>query len=110
MDVCVKCHENPCECHRDARPRGFLDGPPPPEALPSHIVDRTTSELCKQNRYLIEEVGRLHEQNKQLLILLARVEWIMDQETGKMDGFSQYFCDVAHARAEAIQNRVKSLK
>lgn len=84
MDVCVKCHENPCECHRDARPRGFLDGPPPPEALPSHIVDRTTSELCKQNRYLIEEVGRLHEQNKQLLILLARVEWIMDQETGKM--------------------------
>lgn len=31
-------------------------------------------------------------------------------ETGKIDGFSQYFCDVAHARAEAIQNRVKSLK
>jgi radical SAM protein with 4Fe4S-binding SPASM domain len=31
-------------------------------------------------------------------------------ETGKMDGFSQYFCDVAHARVEAIQNRVKSLK
>jgi radical SAM protein with 4Fe4S-binding SPASM domain len=31
-------------------------------------------------------------------------------ETGRMDGFSQYFCDVAHARAEAIQNRVKSIK
>lgn len=29
-------------------------------------------------------------------------------ETGEMDGFSEYFCDVAHARAEAIQNRVKS--
>jgi radical SAM protein with 4Fe4S-binding SPASM domain len=29
-------------------------------------------------------------------------------ETGEMDGFSQYFCDVAHARAEAIQERLKA--
>ena len=29
-------------------------------------------------------------------------------ETGAMDGFSQYFCDVAHARAEAIQKRIAS--
>jgi radical SAM protein with 4Fe4S-binding SPASM domain len=26
-------------------------------------------------------------------------------ETGAMDGFSEYFCELAHARAEAIQNR-----
>ena len=29
-------------------------------------------------------------------------------ETEKMDGFSQYFCDVAHARAQAIQARLKA--
>lgn len=29
-------------------------------------------------------------------------------ETGELDGFSPYFCQVAHARAEAIQNRVKA--
>ena len=28
-------------------------------------------------------------------------------ETGELDGFSPYFCAVAHARAEAIQNRAK---
>jgi radical SAM protein with 4Fe4S-binding SPASM domain len=31
-------------------------------------------------------------------------------ETGKLDGFSKYFCDVAHARAEAIQNRAGLIK
>lgn len=31
-------------------------------------------------------------------------------ETGEMDGFSQYFCDVAHARTDAIQKRVKLSK
>jgi radical SAM protein with 4Fe4S-binding SPASM domain len=29
-------------------------------------------------------------------------------ETGELDGFSQYFCDVAHARAAAIQDRLKA--
>ncbi len=28
-------------------------------------------------------------------------------ETGEMDGFSEYFCEVAHARADAIQNRIQ---
>jgi radical SAM protein with 4Fe4S-binding SPASM domain len=28
-------------------------------------------------------------------------------ESGELDGFSQYFCDVAHARAEAIQARLR---
>ncbi len=31
-------------------------------------------------------------------------------ETGEMDGYSQYFCDVAHARAAAIQERVNLKK
>lgn len=31
-------------------------------------------------------------------------------ETGEMDGYSQYFCDVAHARAAAIQERVRLKK
>jgi radical SAM protein with 4Fe4S-binding SPASM domain len=28
-------------------------------------------------------------------------------ETGELDGFSQYFCDVAHARAEALEARCR---
>lgn len=31
-------------------------------------------------------------------------------ETGAMDGFSEYFCAVAHARADAIQKRIESTK